>query len=124
VLAAGIEQHLARLDALRDIRRVLTNLGDVRAELTVTARYFLAELDSQVELFRLLISEVRAKPPDRRCRSTDRFDLPQFHRLDPERNQPHSLLRPGCHGRHLGPRVVAVDQIRERRVRDRRLPSR
>jgi AcrR family transcriptional regulator len=62
LLAAGIERHLARLDALRDIRRVLTNLGDMRAELAVTARYFLAELDSQVELFRLLISEVRAKP--------------------------------------------------------------
>ncbi|HEY1829236.1 MAG TPA: TetR/AcrR family transcriptional regulator [Acidimicrobiales bacterium] len=62
LLAAGIERHLARLDALRDIRRVLTNLGDLRAELAVTARYFLAELDSQVELFRLLISEVRAKP--------------------------------------------------------------
>jgi AcrR family transcriptional regulator len=62
LLSAGIERHLARLDALRDIRRVLTNLGDLRAELSVTARYFLAELDSQVELFRLLISEVRARP--------------------------------------------------------------
>lgn len=62
LLAAGIERHLARLDALRDIRRILTNLGDLRAELSVTARYFLAELDSQVELFRLLISEVRARP--------------------------------------------------------------
>jgi AcrR family transcriptional regulator len=62
LLAAGIERHLARLDALRDIRRLLTNLGDLRAELSVTARYFLAELDSQMELFRLLISEVRARP--------------------------------------------------------------
>lgn len=62
LLSAGIERHLARLDALRDIRRVLTNLGDLRAELSVTARYFLAELDSQVELFRLLIAEVRARP--------------------------------------------------------------
>jgi AcrR family transcriptional regulator len=61
LLAAGIERHLARLDALRDIRRVLTNLGDLRAELSVTARYFLAELDSQVELFRLLIVEARAR---------------------------------------------------------------
>lgn len=62
LLAAGIERHLSRLDALRDIRRLLTNLGDLRAELSVTARYFLAELDSQMELFRLLISEVRARP--------------------------------------------------------------
>jgi AcrR family transcriptional regulator len=62
LLAAGIERHLARLEVLRDIRRVLTNLGDLRAELSVTARYFLAELDSQVELFRLLIAEVRARP--------------------------------------------------------------
>jgi AcrR family transcriptional regulator len=62
LLAAGIERHMGRLDALRDIRRVLTNLGDLRAELSVTARYFLAELDSQMELFRLLISEVRARP--------------------------------------------------------------
>lgn len=62
LLAAGIERHLARLDTLRDLRRVLTNLGDRRAELSVTARYFLAELDSQMELFRLLISEARARP--------------------------------------------------------------
>jgi AcrR family transcriptional regulator len=62
LLAAGIERHLARLDVLRDVRRVLTNLGDLRAELSVTARYFLAELDSQMELFRLLIAEVRARP--------------------------------------------------------------
>lgn len=62
LLAAGIERHLARLDVLRDVRRVLTNLGDLRAELSVTARYFLTELDSQMELFRLLIAEVRARP--------------------------------------------------------------
>jgi AcrR family transcriptional regulator len=46
LLAAGIERQLARLDALRDIRRVLGPLGDVKAELTLSARYILAELDS------------------------------------------------------------------------------
>jgi AcrR family transcriptional regulator len=59
VLAAGIERHLARLDALRDIRRVLTPVGDVKAELTLTARYILTELDSESELLRILASEAR-----------------------------------------------------------------
>src|SRR5271167_4692722 len=54
VLAAGIERQLARLTALRDIRRVLGELGDLRAELTLTARYILAELDSESELLRIL----------------------------------------------------------------------
>jgi AcrR family transcriptional regulator len=62
VLAAGIERHLARLDALRDVRRLLADVGDMRAELTITARYFLAELDSQSELFRILVSESRNRP--------------------------------------------------------------
>jgi AcrR family transcriptional regulator len=62
VLAAGIERHLARLDALRDIRHVLVGLGDLRTELTVTARYALAELDNETELLRILVSEARARP--------------------------------------------------------------
>jgi AcrR family transcriptional regulator len=62
VLAAGIERQLARLDALRDIRRVLTPLGDLTAELTLTARYVLAELDTETELLRLLASEARNRP--------------------------------------------------------------
>lgn len=68
VLAAGIERHLARLDALRDLRRVLTPPGDLlgqltlRAELTLTARYILAELDSESELLQILLSEVRHRP--------------------------------------------------------------
>lgn len=62
VLAAGIERHLARLEALRDIQRVLTDLGDLRAELTLTARYVLAELDSEAELLRIMASEARARP--------------------------------------------------------------
>jgi AcrR family transcriptional regulator len=62
VLVAGIERQLARLDALRAIRRVLTPLGDVKAELTLTARYILAELDSESELLRILASEARNRP--------------------------------------------------------------
>lgn len=62
VLAAGIERHLARLDALRDIRRLLTPLGDLKAELTLIARYILAELDSEAQLLRILVSEARSRP--------------------------------------------------------------
>jgi AcrR family transcriptional regulator len=62
VLAAGIERHLARLDALRDLRTVLGQLGDLRAELTVTARYVLVELDNEAELLRIMASEARRQP--------------------------------------------------------------
>jgi AcrR family transcriptional regulator len=62
VLAAGIERQLARLDALREIHRVLTPVGDLRAELILTARYILNELDSESELLRILASEARTRP--------------------------------------------------------------
>jgi AcrR family transcriptional regulator len=62
VLAAGIERQLARLGALREIRNVLGSLGDVKAELTLTARYVLAELDSESELLRILASDARNRP--------------------------------------------------------------
>ncbi len=62
VLAAGIDRQLARLGALREIRDVLGSLGDLKAELTLTARYVLAELDSESELFRILTSEARSRP--------------------------------------------------------------
>jgi AcrR family transcriptional regulator len=62
VLAAGIERQLERLGALRRIRQVLGSLGDRRAELTLTARYFLAELDDESELLRILASDVRNRP--------------------------------------------------------------
>ena len=62
VLAAGIERQLSRLDALREIRRVLGPLGDLKAELTLTARYILTELDSESELLRILASEARNRP--------------------------------------------------------------
>jgi AcrR family transcriptional regulator len=62
VLAAGVARHLARLDALREIRKVFGGLGDLTVALTLTARYYLAELDSQTELLRLLASEARRRP--------------------------------------------------------------
>jgi AcrR family transcriptional regulator len=71
LLTAGIERHLSRLDALRDIRRIMSDLGDLRVELAVTARYFLAELDSQVELLRILMAEARLRP----TLLTDAMDL-------------------------------------------------
>lgn len=62
VLSAGIERQLARLDALREIHRVLTPVGDLKAELILTARYILNELDSESELLRILASEARSRP--------------------------------------------------------------
>ena len=62
VLAAGIERQLSRLGALREIRDVLGSLGDLKAELTLTARYVLAELDTESELLRILASDVRNRP--------------------------------------------------------------
>jgi hypothetical protein len=37
-------------------------LGDLKAELTLTARYVLAELDSESELLRILASDARNRP--------------------------------------------------------------
>src|SRR5262249_60478208 len=62
VLAFGVRRHLQRLEALRDVRRVIGDLGDLRAELAVTARYFLAELDSQTALLRIVATEARPRP--------------------------------------------------------------
>lgn len=62
VLAAGVARHLARLDALREIRKVFGGLGDLSVALKLTARYYLAELDSQTELLRVLASEARRRP--------------------------------------------------------------
>ncbi len=62
ILAAGIERQLARLQALREIRGALTPLGNLKAELTLTARYILAELDSESDLLRILASDARNRP--------------------------------------------------------------
>jgi AcrR family transcriptional regulator len=62
VLAAGIELRLSRLGALREIRNMLGSLGDLKAELTLTARYVLAELDSESDLLCILTSDARNRP--------------------------------------------------------------
>lgn len=62
VLAAGIERQLARLEAVRHIRGAIPPLGDVRAELTLVARYVFLELEEEQELLRVLISEGRQRP--------------------------------------------------------------
>ncbi|MFZ6004583.1 MAG: TetR/AcrR family transcriptional regulator [Actinomycetota bacterium] len=62
VLVAGVERHLARLEAVRQIRGAIPPLGDVRAELTLVARYVFLELEEEQELLRVLISEGRQRP--------------------------------------------------------------
>lgn len=62
LLEAGIARHLARLDALRDIQQILYGIGDLRAELTVLARYSLAELDRESDLLGIVLAEARARP--------------------------------------------------------------
>lgn len=62
VLLAGVERQLARLDAVRKIRGAIPPLGDLRAELTLVARYVFLELEEEQELLRVLISEGRQRP--------------------------------------------------------------
>jgi AcrR family transcriptional regulator len=62
LLQAGIERHLARVDALRDIRKIFGDLGDLRVELTMLARYALAELDREADLLRIVLVEARSQP--------------------------------------------------------------
>src|SRR5207248_627023 len=62
VLEAGIERQLARLEAVRQIRGAIPPLGDLRAELTLVARYVFLELEEEQELLRVLISEGRRRP--------------------------------------------------------------
>jgi len=62
LLREGIERHVARLEALRQIRGVVPPLGDVRAELTLLARYVFAEMAEERELLRVLFTEARQRP--------------------------------------------------------------
>src|SRR5260370_9618238 len=62
VLAEGVARHLARLDALRDIRQVFAGIGDIQSQLAITARYYLAALASQADLLRLLVPAARRQP--------------------------------------------------------------
>jgi AcrR family transcriptional regulator len=62
VLVAGIDRHMQRLEAVRQIRGAVPPLGDLRAELTLVARYVFLELEEEQELLRVLISEGRQRP--------------------------------------------------------------
>jgi AcrR family transcriptional regulator len=61
VLVAGIERQLRRLEAVRQIRGAVPPLGDLRAELTLVARYVFLELEEEQEPLRVLISESRSR---------------------------------------------------------------
>lgn len=62
LLAAGIERQLARLEAVRQIRGAMPPLGNMRAELTLAARYVFLELEEEQELLRVLIYQGRHRP--------------------------------------------------------------
>jgi AcrR family transcriptional regulator len=62
VLTAGLERHLGRLGALRDIRQLFTGVGDLGVELRLTSRYLLSELDAESELLHVLFTEARRRP--------------------------------------------------------------
>jgi len=61
LLAAGVERHMARLQALSDIRALIFGLGDLKAELTVMARYVLLEMEREQDLIRVLATESRTQ---------------------------------------------------------------
>src|SRR5437764_14571190 len=62
VLVAGIDRHLPRLEAVRQIRGAVPPPGDLRPELTLVPRYVFLELEEEQELLRVLISENRQRP--------------------------------------------------------------
>src|SRR5580765_4749354 len=62
VLVAGIDRHLARLEAVRQIRGAIPPLDNLRAELTLVGRCVFLELEEEQELLRVLISESRQRP--------------------------------------------------------------
>lgn len=62
LLEAGIERHLDRLRALRDIRAIFTDLGDLAIELTMFGRYALIEIDNESDLLRVMLAEARTRP--------------------------------------------------------------
>ncbi len=62
LLAEGIDRHLDRLRALRDIRSVVGSLPDRDAELGVLARYGLQVLRDESPVLRLVVSE-QVSPP-------------------------------------------------------------
>jgi AcrR family transcriptional regulator len=53
LLHAGIDRQLDRRRAMQDIRALFAGLGDLRAELTVLARYLLSIVDDEIELIQI-----------------------------------------------------------------------
>lgn len=62
LLEAGIDRHLDRMNALRDIRQIFEGLTDLRSELTVLCRYTLSVIDEEAQLLRIVSSELRDRP--------------------------------------------------------------
>lgn len=62
LLDAGVQRQLQRLRALRDIRELFSDIGDLRIELMVTGRYALVVLDREQELLRIVALESRSNP--------------------------------------------------------------
>ncbi|HEY9315182.1 helix-turn-helix domain-containing protein [Williamsia sp.] len=62
LLEAGIDRHLDRLRALRDIRQIFEGLTDLRSELLVLGRYTLEVIDEESQLLRIASSELRNRP--------------------------------------------------------------
>lgn len=114
-----------RLETLRDIRRVLTPLGDLQAELTLTARYILAELDSESELLRILASAARNEPPapHQRRIPARQLNLRWLSLMDRRTLRPTSPRRSGSRHRHGWAGSASVEPPRSRRSR-RRIPGR
>lgn len=62
LLEAGIDRHLDRVRALRDIGEIFEGLADMRSELTVLGRFTLEVLDEEAQLLRIVSSELRDRP--------------------------------------------------------------
>lgn len=116
LLAAGIDRHLDRISALRELRRLLTGLADLRSELTIMARYTLAELDRERELLQILAAESRSRPEMVRDAVEQLIDasFPEFANWVRERNggamsadQAMSVSAVGL-GALLSPRILSV----------------
>ncbi|MBJ8338271.1 TetR/AcrR family transcriptional regulator [Antrihabitans sp. YC3-6] len=62
ILEAGLERHLDRVNAVRDITQLMSGLGDLRVALTLLAKYVLTELDNEETLLRILATDTRTRP--------------------------------------------------------------
>lgn len=116
LLTAGIDRRLSRLSTLRELRRLLTGLADLRSELTIMARYTLAELDRERELLQILATEARSKPEVVREAAAELIDasFPDFARWVRERSggtmpaeRARAISAVGL-GALLSPRILAT----------------